>query len=154
MQEAFYGQHQTGRGRQWSNTRYRVSCGAERARLARLIISFRFGHSGLQQPAPNCCAAQAGCSHAYYDYQAHSLCSFGSWGSIAAICEEFFTSCRLILSSSKHWIEPWSTRHCISQQRPYCLSLRAQREHKDRWVSVIYFVYTFQTLRNCFPFGC
>ena len=51
MREAFDSQHQTGRGRQWSNTRYRVSCGAERARLARLIISFRFsfrfGHSGF-----------------------------------------------------------------------------------------------------------
>ena len=51
MREAFDGQHQTGRGHQWTNTRYRVYCGVERARLARLVISFRFsfrfGHSGF-----------------------------------------------------------------------------------------------------------
>ena len=51
MREAFDGQHQTGRGRQWTTTRYQVYCGVERARLAPLVISFhfsfRFGHSGF-----------------------------------------------------------------------------------------------------------
>ena len=52
MRETFDGQHQSGRGRrQWPKTRYRPSCGAERARLAyglaRLVISFRFSHSGF-----------------------------------------------------------------------------------------------------------
>ena len=51
MREDFDGQHLTGRGRQGTSTRYRVYCGVERARLARLIISFRFafcfGHSGF-----------------------------------------------------------------------------------------------------------
>ena len=42
MWEAFDGQHQTGRGRQWTTTRYQVYCGVERARLAPLVISFHF----------------------------------------------------------------------------------------------------------------
>lgn len=52
---------------------------------------------------------------------------------------------------SKPWIEQWSTRHCISQQGPYCCwPLCVQREHKDRWV-VCFVQNTFLNTAELLP---